>query len=66
MKNLGNGDDNKFRLIPIRRVTEDPMDVRLVPSQRPNEIKKATKTPEERRKEIEVRVATAVEAPIGE
>ncbi|KAK4568392.1 hypothetical protein RGQ29_003969 [Quercus rubra] len=58
MKNLGNGDD-KFRLIPIRRVTEDPMEVRLVPSRRPNEIKKATKTPEERRKEIEVRVAAA-------
>ncbi|XP_050257079.1 uncharacterized protein LOC126702425 [Quercus robur] len=59
MKNLGNGDDNKFRLIPIRRATEDPMEVRLVPSRRPNEIKKATKTPEERRKEIEVRVAAA-------
>ncbi|KAK9995942.1 hypothetical protein SO802_020628 [Lithocarpus litseifolius] len=58
MKNLGNGDD-KFRLIPIRRVTEDPMELRLVQSRRPNEIKKATKTPEERRKEIEVRVAAA-------
>ncbi|KHG14770.1 Inactive ubiquitin carboxyl-terminal hydrolase 54 [Gossypium arboreum] len=30
-----------------------------MPSRRPNEIKKATKTPEERRKEIEVRVAAA-------
>ncbi|XWS60629.1 hypothetical protein CRYUN_Cryun07bG0051700 [Craigia yunnanensis] len=58
MKNLGNGED-KFRLIPIRRVTEDPMEVRLVQTRRPNEIKKATKTPEERRKEIEVRVAAA-------
>ncbi|KAM1209879.1 hypothetical protein ACFX2I_015439 [Malus domestica] len=58
MKNLGNGEE-KFRLIPIRRVTEDPMEVRLVQTRRPNEIKKATKTPEERRKEIEVRVAAA-------
>ncbi|KAM1026094.1 hypothetical protein ACFX13_039776 [Malus domestica] len=58
MKNLGNGEE-KFRLIPIRRATEDPMEVRLVQTRRPNEIKKATKTPEERRKEIEVRVAAA-------
>lgn len=58
MKTLGNGEE-KFRLIPIRRVTEDPMEVRLVTTKRPNEIKKATKTPEERRKEIEVRVAAA-------
>lgn len=58
MKNLGNGDE-KFRLIPIRRVAEDPMEVRLVQARRPNEIKKATKTLEERRKEIEVRVAAA-------
>ncbi|XP_027125792.1 uncharacterized protein [Coffea arabica] len=58
MKNLGNGEE-KFRLIPIRRVSEDPMELRLVQTRRPNEIKKATKTPEERRKEIEVRVAAA-------
>ncbi|MBA0714440.1 hypothetical protein Golax_013413 [Gossypium laxum] len=58
MKNLGSGEE-KFRFIPVRRVTDDPMEVRLVPSRRPNEIKKATKTPEERRKEIEVRVAAA-------
>ncbi|XP_073159219.1 uncharacterized protein [Henckelia pumila] len=58
MKNLGNGEE-KFRLIPIRRATEDPMELRLVQARRPNEIKKATKTPEERRKEIEVRVAAA-------
>ncbi|KAJ7956324.1 Ubiquitin carboxyl-terminal hydrolase-related protein [Quillaja saponaria] len=58
MKNLGNGEE-KFRLIPIRRATEDPMEARLVQTRRPNEIKKATKTPEERRKEIEVRVAAA-------
>lgn len=59
MKNLGGSGEEKFRLIPIRRVTEDPMEVRLVQARRPNEIKKATKTPEERRKEIEVRVAAA-------
>ncbi|KAK8686155.1 hypothetical protein V6N13_125182 [Hibiscus sabdariffa] len=58
MKNLGSGEE-KFRIIPVRRSTEDPMEVRLVPARRPNEIKKATKTPEERRKEIEVRVAAA-------
>ncbi|CAA0836080.1 Ubiquitin carboxyl-terminal hydrolase-related protein [Striga hermonthica] len=58
MKNLGNGDET-FRLIPIRRVTEDPMELRLVQTRRPNEIKKVAKTPEERRKEIEVRVAAA-------
>ncbi|XP_073035467.1 uncharacterized protein [Primulina eburnea] len=58
MKNLGHGEE-KFRLIPIRRATEDPMELRLVQARRPNEIKKATKTPEERRKEIEVRVAAA-------
>ncbi|XP_004508792.1 uncharacterized protein [Cicer arietinum] len=58
MKNLSNGEE-RFRLIPIRRPTEDPMEVRLVQSRRPNEIKKVTKTPEERRKEIEVRVAAA-------
>ncbi|GMH16830.1 hypothetical protein Nepgr_018671 [Nepenthes gracilis] len=60
MKNLGSGNEEKFRLIPIRRLSEDPMEVRLVQTtRRPNEIKKATKTTEERRKEIEVRVAAA-------
>ncbi|QCD80904.1 solute carrier family 15 [Vigna unguiculata] len=58
MKNLSNGEE-RFRLIPIRRTPEDPMEVRLVQTRRPNEIKKVTKTPEERRKEIEVRVAAA-------
>lgn len=61
MKNLGsvNGEE-KFRLIPMRRLSEDPMEVRLVnTAKRPNEIKKANKTPDERRKEIEVRVAAA-------
>ncbi|KAL1334075.1 uncharacterized protein LOC107633714 isoform X1 [Arachis ipaensis] len=58
VKNLSNGEE-RFRLIPIRRPTEDPMELRLVQTRRPNEIKKVTKTPEERRKEIEVRVAAA-------
>ncbi|GMJ13764.1 hypothetical protein like AT3G47890 [Hibiscus trionum] len=58
MKHLGSGEE-KFRSLPYRRETEDPMEVRLVQARRPNEIKKATKTPEERRKEIEVRVAAA-------
>ncbi|CAH1443045.1 unnamed protein product [Lactuca virosa] len=58
MKNLGNGEE-KFRLIPLRRVPDDPMDVRLVQARRPNEIKKANKTDEERKKEIEVKVAAA-------
>ncbi|XP_074316976.1 uncharacterized protein LOC141653194 [Silene latifolia] len=65
MKNLGGGvGEEKFRLIPIRqRAVEDPVEVRYLSgngnARRPNEIKKATKTAEERRKEIEVRVAAA-------
>uniref|UniRef100_M1B0F4 Ubiquitin thiolesterase/ zinc ion binding n=1 Tax=Solanum tuberosum TaxID=4113 RepID=M1B0F4_SOLTU len=55
---IGNGEE-KIRLIPIRRVPEDPMEMRLVQARRPIEIKKVTKMPEERRKEIEVRVAAA-------
>ncbi|XP_024013421.1 uncharacterized protein LOC18021057 isoform X2 [Eutrema salsugineum] len=58
MKNLGNGEE-KFRLIPIRRMVEDPIESTLIQTRRPNEIKKATKTLEEKRKEIEVRVAAA-------
>lgn len=62
MKNLGNGSgrEDNIRLIPMHRLTEDPMEVRVVPTRRPNEIKKATKTLEERRKETEVRVAAAI------
>ncbi|XP_057983147.1 uncharacterized protein LOC131168020 [Malania oleifera] len=60
MKNLGNnGNEEKFRFIPMRRFTEDPVEVKGVQSRRSNEIKKATKTLEERRMEIEVRVAAA-------
>ncbi|GFZ17515.1 ubiquitin carboxyl-terminal hydrolase-related protein [Actinidia rufa] len=58
MKNLGNGEE-KFMVIPTRRVSEDPMEVKSMQTRRPNEIKKVTKTHEERRKEIEVRVAAA-------
>ncbi|XP_025792659.1 uncharacterized protein LOC112873810 isoform X4 [Panicum hallii] len=61
VKTLGGAGDDKLRLIPVRRLAEEPMEGRLVPSmpspRRPNEIKKATKTPEERRQEIEVRLA---------
>lgn len=62
VKNLGNGSgrEENIRLIPMRRLMEDPMEVTVIPARRPNEIKKATKTPEERRKEIEVRVAAAI------
>ncbi|KAG6383555.1 hypothetical protein SASPL_156688 [Salvia splendens] len=49
----------EFRLIPIRRMPEDPLEVRLIQAKRPNEIKKVAKTEEERRKEVEVRVAAA-------
>jgi hypothetical protein len=56
MQTLGNGEE-KFRLIPLRRMAEDPIESNLIQSRRPNEIKKSTKTNEERRKEIEVRVA---------
>ncbi|KAM7272212.1 hypothetical protein ACFE04_026875 [Oxalis oulophora] len=59
MKTLGTGEE-RLKFIPIRRPTEDPMEVRFVQNtKRPNEIKKATKTLEEKRKEIEVRVAAA-------
>ncbi|KAJ1298649.1 hypothetical protein BS78_01G469700 [Paspalum vaginatum] len=61
VKTLGGTGDDKLRLIPVRRIADEPMEGRLVPTlpspRRPNEIKKATKTPEERRQEIEVRLA---------
>lgn len=61
VKTLGGAGDDKLRLIPVRRLADEPMEGRLVPTapspRRPNEIKKATKTPEERRQEIEVRLA---------
>ncbi|CAN8278161.1 unnamed protein product [Cochlearia groenlandica] len=58
MKHLGNGAES-VRLIPIRRLAEDPIESNMIQARRPNEIKKANKTDEEKRKEIEVRVAAA-------
>ncbi|KAL2533127.1 Ubiquitin carboxyl-terminal hydrolase-related protein [Abeliophyllum distichum] len=49
----------KFRSIPMRS-TRDPIELTSVMTRWPNDIKKSTKTPEERRKEIEVRVAAAL------
>ncbi|GAB4845557.1 hypothetical protein Ancab_038962 [Ancistrocladus abbreviatus] len=64
MKTLGIGSEDDSRIIPVGRLTEDPMELGLVPAtRRPTEIEikieKATKTPEERRKEIEANVAAA-------
>lgn len=58
MKTLGSGEE-KFRFIPIRRAPEDPMELRTAQARRPNEIKKVAKTPDEKRKEVEVKVAAA-------
>ncbi|KAK1363366.1 Inactive ubiquitin carboxyl-terminal hydrolase 54 [Heracleum sosnowskyi] len=59
MKNSGYVDRLVHILQQPRRVLDDPMDVELIQERRANEVKKATKTLEERRKEIEVRVAAA-------
>ena len=65
MKNLGGSpEEEKFRFIPLRRMLKDSLDSTYFDTSnsnscRLNVIKKATKTPEERRKEIEVRVAAA-------
>ncbi|KAI3928986.1 hypothetical protein MKW92_018712 [Papaver armeniacum] len=59
MKNLNNGMDEKIQMIPVTPLTEDPMEASLARTRQPNEIKKATKTPEERRKEIEVQIRFA-------
>ncbi|RZC78983.1 hypothetical protein C5167_003180 [Papaver somniferum] len=48
-----NGTGHKFQLL------QNPVEVSLAHTRGPNEIKKATKTPEERRKEIEASVAAA-------
>ncbi|XP_020179170.1 uncharacterized protein [Aegilops tauschii subsp. strangulata] len=57
VKNLGGSDDK----LGFFRLADDPLELQLLPAapapRRPNEIKKATKTVEERRKEIEVQVA---------
>ncbi|GAB4845558.1 hypothetical protein Ancab_038963 [Ancistrocladus abbreviatus] len=64
MKTLGIGSEDDSRKIPVGRLTEEPMELGLVPAtRRPTEIEikieKATKTPEERRKEIKANVAAA-------
>ncbi|KAJ7551918.1 hypothetical protein O6H91_06G034700 [Diphasiastrum complanatum] len=60
MKSLGNGgSDDKLRFIQMRKIGEDPLEHCILQPKRPNEVKKSVKTPEERRKEIEVRVAAA-------
>lgn len=56
--------EEKYRLIPVRSFTEQveyrvPTGPAAPPPRRNNEIKKASKTLDERRKEIEVRVAAA-------
>ncbi|CAM0871443.1 unnamed protein product [Alopecurus aequalis] len=59
VKSLGGTDENLG--VEFFRMADDAMDFPLLPAppapRRANEIKKATKTPEERRKEIEVQVA---------
>ncbi|CAH9078774.1 unnamed protein product [Cuscuta europaea] len=70
MKHLRNGDET-FRLIPITSGAMElssvqprrPNEIKKAPKtpgdRRPDEIKKATKTPEDRRKEIKAQVAAA-------
>ncbi|KAL2465299.1 Ubiquitin carboxyl-terminal hydrolase-related protein [Abeliophyllum distichum] len=50
MKNLGD-EKEKFSSIPMR-IPEDPMELRSIPGRSLVEIKKTTKNPEERRREI--------------
>ena len=61
MKTLGSGTgEEKLRFIQMRKFADqDPMEQRISQPKRPHEVKKVVKTPEERRKEIEVRVAAA-------
>lgn len=61
MKTLGNGaGEEKLRFIQMRKFSDqDPMEQRISQPKRPHEVKKVVKTAEERRKEIEVRVAAA-------
>eukprot|EP00897_Mesotaenium_endlicherianum_P007436 jgi/Mesen1/6720/ME000344S05998 len=56
--NTGNGEE-KLRFLQVRKLAEDPMEQRVAQPKRPHEVKKSVKTVEERRKEIEVRVAAA-------
>ncbi|KAH6556251.1 hypothetical protein KP509_1Z194000 [Ceratopteris richardii] len=61
MKALGNGSgsEEKLRFIHMRKLVDDPMEQRIFQPKRPHEVKKSIKTPEEKRKDIEVRVAAA-------
>ncbi|CAM6063096.1 unnamed protein product [Sphagnum tenellum] len=61
MHTLSNGTgEDKIRFIQVCKVREqDPMEQRVSQPKRPHEVKKVVKTPEERRQEIEVRVAAA-------
>lgn len=61
MKTLGTGaGEEKLRFVQMRKFADqDPMEQRVSQPKRPHEVKKVVKTPEERRKEIEVRVAAA-------
>ncbi|MCO5572710.1 hypothetical protein L7F22_026469 [Adiantum nelumboides] len=60
MKALGNGgSEEKLRFIHMRKLVDDPMEQRVSQPKRPHEVKKSVKTPEEKRKDIEVRVAAA-------
>ncbi|KAJ8640949.1 hypothetical protein MRB53_017643 [Persea americana] len=60
MKVLGVGSGKKkLEQNPVQQGPEDTTKVSIVPYDRPNEIEKATKTMEERRKEIELQVAAA-------
>ncbi|XP_024367798.1 uncharacterized protein [Physcomitrium patens] len=61
MKTLGSGmGEEKLRFVQMRKfANQDPMEQRVSLPKRPHEVKKVVKTPEERRKEIELRVAAA-------
>jgi hypothetical protein len=61
MKTLGTGaGEEKLRFVQMKKFADqDPMEQRVSQPKRPHEVKKVVKTPEERRKEIEVRVAAA-------
>uniref|UniRef100_A0A7N0TYL4 USP domain-containing protein n=1 Tax=Kalanchoe fedtschenkoi TaxID=63787 RepID=A0A7N0TYL4_KALFE len=58
VKTFGQFED-KISIVPSNTTVEDPMEAMLFETRKPNEIKKANKTTEERRKEVEVRVAAA-------
>ncbi|KAG0571803.1 hypothetical protein KC19_VG044000 [Ceratodon purpureus] len=61
MKTLGTGGgEENLRFVQMRKFADqDLMEQRVSQPKRPHEVKKVVKTPQERRKEIEVRVAAA-------